>query len=224
MAYTKRIVCLANSYKYPNGRCVAGKVTPAGDWVRPVSPRPTHEVALDECRYADHTHPRLLDIIDVPLNESVPHFHQAENHVIQPGSQWAKAGTLAFNDLAALGDDVPALWVNSQSTALGHNDCISQEEAAEFTHSLLLLKPDGFSVEIGTNPWQQKRTYRGEFRYKGVHYNLSVTDPRAREVYGNSPGSHPLADVYICVSLTEPYEQDGRCHKLVAAVMKNPPL
>jgi hypothetical protein len=224
MAYAKRIVCLANSYKYPNGRCIAGKELPAGGWIRPVSPRPTQEVTLGECRYADDTHPRLLDIIDVPLDSAVPHFHQSENHVIQAGQQWVKAGTLAFGDLAAISDDAPALWVNSQSTALGHNDCISQDEAAEFTHSLLLLQPQGFSVEIGTNPWQQKTTYRADFRYKEVHYSLSVTDPRVREVYGNLPGGHPLADVYICVSLTEPYEVDGRCHKLVAAVIKNPPL
>ncbi|HEY7291688.1 MAG TPA: hypothetical protein VH583_17760 [Vicinamibacterales bacterium] len=224
MPYTKQIVCLANSYKYPNGRCIAGKEMPAGGWIRPVSPRPTHEVALDECRYADHTLPRLLDKIDVSLSESAPHFHQAENHVIQAGQQWLKIGTLPFEDLAALCDDPPALWVNSQSTALGHNDCISQEEAAEFTHSLLLLRPEDFSVEIGTNPWQGRRTYRGDFRYKGIHYSLSLTDPRAREVYGNAPGDHPLNDVYICVSLTEPFEQDGRCHKLVASVIKNPLL
>jgi hypothetical protein len=43
-------------------------------------------------------------------------------------------------------------------------------------------------------------------------------------VYGHTQGDHPLNDVYICVSLTEPYEQDGRCHKLVAAVIKNPLL
>jgi hypothetical protein len=196
MSYTKQIVCLANSYKHPKGRCIAGKETPAGGWIRPVSPRPTHEVAVDEC-YADNTLPRLLDIIHVSLSEPVPHFHQAENHVIQAGHQWVKAGTLQFEDLAALCDDPPALWVNSQSTSLGHNDCISQEEAAKFTHSLLLLRPEGFSVEIGTNPWQGRRTYRGDFRYKGAHYSLSVTDPRVREVYGNSPGVHPLNDVYI---------------------------
>jgi hypothetical protein len=144
--------------------------------------------------------------------------------VLQVGGQWVKTGTRPFGQLAALCDDPPTLWVNSQSTAQGHNDCISQDEAAEFTHSLLLIRPEDFSVEIGTNPWKGRTTYRGDFRYKGVHYNLSVTDPRVRDVYGGSPGDHPLKDVYICVSLTEPYEQDGRCHKLVAAVIRNPPL
>ena len=94
MAYTRQIVCLANSYKYPNGRCIAGKRTPAGAWIRPVSPRPTHEVALDECRYADGTLPQLLDIVNVPLDEAEPHFHQSENHVLQVDGQWVKTGTL----------------------------------------------------------------------------------------------------------------------------------
>jgi hypothetical protein len=224
MAYTKRIVCLANSYKYPNGRCIAGIETPERGWIRPISPRETQEIGVNECRYANNTLPQLLDIINIPLSEPAPHFHQAENHVIQGGQQWVKAGTLEFEELEALCDEPATLWVNSQSTALGHNDCMSQEEAAAFTHSLLLLKPEELTVEIGTNPWNGKTTYRGDFRYKGVHYNLSATDPRVRDVYGGSPGYHPLSDVFLCVSLTEPFEQDGRCHKLIAAVIRHPLL
>jgi hypothetical protein len=104
MPYTKQIVCLANSYKYPSGRCIAGKETPAGGWIRPVSPRSTHEVALDECRYADSTLPRLLDMISVSLSEPDPQLHQTENHVMQAGQQWVKMGTLPFGELAALCD------------------------------------------------------------------------------------------------------------------------
>jgi len=33
-----------------------------------------------------------------------------------------------------------------------------------------------------------------------------------------------LNDVYACISLTEPYEKDNRCHKVVAAILSNPPL
>ena len=55
--------------------------------------------------------------------------------------------------------------------------------------------------------------------------NLSLTDPSARAVYSaKKDADYLLKDVYLCVSLTEPYEVDGRCHKLVAAIIKDPPL
>ena len=181
-------------------------------------------MALNECRYADGTLPRLLDIVDVPLSAASPRFHQTENHVLQTGRQWTKAGNVAFEALEALRDDPPSLWVNSDSTALGCNDCISPDEAAAFTHSLFLIRPDDFSVEVDTNPWTGRRTYRGEFHHKGAHYNMSSTDPWVRERYGSERGSHSLTNVYISVSLTEVFEKDGRCHKLVAAVIASPLL
>jgi hypothetical protein len=181
-------------------------------------------VALSECRYADGVAPRLLDIVDVPLSTASPLSHQTENHVLQLGGQWNKIGSIAFTDLENLRDDPPGLWVNSDSTSLGDNDCISPAEATDFAHSLLLIRPDDFSVVIGTNPWTGRRTYRADFDYKGGHYNMSSTDPRVRDRYGGTPGSYPLTDVYICVSLTEVFQKDGRCHKLVAAVITEPLL
>ena len=34
-------------------------------------------------------------------------------------------------------------------------------------------------------------------------------------LFGSAPN-----DVYLCVSLTEPFAEDGRCHKLVAGTIK----
>jgi hypothetical protein len=54
---------------------------------------------------------------------------------------------------------------------------------------------------------------------------LSLTDPVARDRFSaKEEGGYPLNDVYLCVSLTEPYEHDDRCHKLVAAIISNTPL
>jgi hypothetical protein len=67
--------------------------------------------------------------------------------------------------------------------------------------------------------------YRGNFNYSGTYYNLSVTDPAVRNaLVGRGEGQYPFTDVYLCVSLTERFEENGRCHKLVAAVIRNPPL
>ena len=65
MGYVKRIVCLANSYKPPDGRCIAGVEMLGngeyGGWIRPVSARATAEVSFPECRYSTGQFPKLLD-------------------------------------------------------------------------------------------------------------------------------------------------------------------
>jgi len=226
--YTKRMVCLANSYKPPHGRCFAGREVVGngfGGWLRPVSDRPTAEVSFSEYRYESNASPKLLDIIDIPLLKPDPRHHQTENHVIAPG-RWAKVGELAWGALEKLRDRPTSLWINNDHTkGPGCYDCISETEASGLDDSLVLIKPDSFSVEVGQHYWTGKKTYRASFDYEGTHHNLSLTDPIARDAFtAKDEGSYPLADLYICVSLTEPYEHDDRCHKLVAAIIKNPPL
>jgi len=226
MPYVKTIVCLANSYKPPSGRCVAGKqINKKGDcggWIRPVSTRPTAEVSFTEYRYENGQSPQLLDIIDVPLLKSVPHGHQTENHIIDAKQLWVKKGVVAWEDLEHFRDRPESIWINSDHTGQGHYDCMSQAEAATLDHSLLLIKKTNFTVEVGTNLFNGKRIYRGKFNYKGVYHNFSITDPLVRDRFGSKQeGDYALKDVYLCLSLTEPFEKDGRCHKLVAAIISN---
>jgi hypothetical protein len=101
MAYVKTIVCLANSYKPPSGRCVAGReILPDayGGWIRPVSARETAEVSFAEYSYENRQTPQLLDIIEVPLLRPEPRHHQTENHVIS-GGRWVKKGQLPWSEL-----------------------------------------------------------------------------------------------------------------------------
>lgn len=229
MAYVKRIVCLANSRK-TGGTCVAGKEVQTngyGGWIRPVSARPTAEVRTSESRYENNSSPKLLDIIDVPLLNPAPQHHQTENHVIDTAQRWAKIGELPWNALAHLRDQPATLWINSDCTNTGAFNCISQAEAATQHDSLALITPDNFVVEVGSSTWngKTKRTYRGKFDYNGIHYSLSVTDTVACNAFATKDeGDYPLNDVYLCVSLTEPYVEDGRCHKLIAAIVSNRPL
>jgi len=228
MAYKKRIVCLANSYKPPNGRCFAGREVVGGGfggWIRPVSGRTTAEVQFSEYRYADNSVPKLLDIIEIPFLTADPRHHQTENHIIDAG-HWARVGELPFPALEELLDRPASLWKNMEHTkGDGLNDCISQGEAFELSNSLVLIKPSKFEVQVGKHYWTGKRTCRAAFSYNGVKYNLSITDPIARDAFvRKDEGFYPLTDVYLCVSLTEPYEHDDRCHKLVAAVLTNTPF
>jgi hypothetical protein len=228
MPYVKRIACLANSYKPPSGRCVAGREVLAngyGGWIRPVSARPTAEVSFAEYRYEDNATPKLLDIVDIPLLNAEPLHHQTENHVIDTGSRWVKRGELPWDALEQVRDRPATLWVNRDHTNAGHYDCISQAEAATAHDSLVLIKPENFNLEIGKNYWTGRKSYRGKFEYNGAHHNLSVTDPVVRDAFAaRQEGDYPLNEVYLCVSLTEPYEHDDRCHKLVAAIISKLPF
>ena len=231
MSYVKRIVCLANSYKPPDGRCIAGveilEGGAFGGWIRPVSARPTAEVSYSEYKYQDGTSPKLLDIIDIPLLKASPHGHQTENHVLDPSGWWTKQGELPWEKLEEIRERPESIWTNSDHTASGVYDCMSTNEAATLQGSLVLIKKKDFTVEVGSSSWggRTKRTYRGKFDYKGTHHSLSLTDPVARTAFSSrGEGDYVVNDVYLCLSVTEPFEKDGRCHKLVAAVIKDPPL
>lgn len=231
MSYVKRIVCLANSYKPPDGRCIAGieilENGKFGSWIRPISARETAEVSYGEYKYQSGHTPKLLDIIDVPLLKAAPHNHQTENHILDPKSWWVKRGELAWDDLERIREQPESLWINADHTRAGLYDCMSPIQAQTLKSSLLLIKKKTFTVEVGSSTWngRTKRIYRGKFEHKGTRHNFSLTDPVARRVFADKEeGDYPLSDVYLCVSLTEPYEEDGRCHKLVAAVIANPAL
>jgi hypothetical protein len=230
MAYVKRIVCLANSFK-TGGSCIAGREILGdgkyGGWIRPVSDRATAEVWASECKYVNNTTPRLLDIIDVPLSKAAPHNHQTENHVIAK-RQWTKVDQLPWDELEKLRERPASLWINSDRTSAGAFNCISQVEAATLHNSLALIRRQNFSIEVGSKTWEGRttQTYRGNFKYNGTYYSLSLTDPVAIAVFASKEeGEYELHDVYLCISLTEPWEKDNnRCHKLVAAILSNPPL
>jgi hypothetical protein len=225
MGYIKRIVCLANSFKN-GGSCVAGKEILLGGhyggWIRPVSARPTAELWLSESMYDSYASPKLLDIIDVPLLKAIPHDHQSENHLIDPAVSWTKKGELPRGELELLCDYPATLWLNRGRTSNGAFDCVGREESALFAASLYFIKADCFTVEVGPGRWKGTKTYRGNFRYREVEHSLRVTDPEiAGKFESKQDGRYPLQDVHLCVSLTEPFEMDKRCHKLVASVILN---
>jgi len=218
------MVCLANSFKI-GGSCIAGKeklATCYGEWIRPVSARETCEVWAEECRLRNGGMPEPLDIIDVPLLGAVPRQHQTENYLIDPARQWAKVGVLPRSELRQLCDHPPSLWTNGCHTRSGGtNNCIGSDQAAALGNSLLLIEPENFVLEVGVQERQSRpiRRIAAHFNYLSEYYALCVTDPNIVKAYRDAEEEDcPLEGVYLCVSLTEPYEKDGRCHKVVATV------
>lgn len=229
MNYCKRIVCLANS-KRPGGRCVAGKEvlrSGYGDWIRPVSARPSAEIRLEERQYENGGEPEILDIIDVPMIAAVPRVHQTENHMIDAEFYWTKKGELTWANLDGLVDAPPALWGNGDSTYHGKNDRMTQTAACEYRNSLWLIKPEDVVIRVLTpgaafgNP---KRRVRAQFTYQGVQYDLMVTDLAAEKAFLARPnGEYSLENVPFCISLAEAHT-DGYCYKLVATIISKEPF
>jgi hypothetical protein len=228
--YHKTIICLATSRKL-GGRCIAGReVLPSayGPWIRPVSVRPTAEVELTERQYQDGNEPRLLDIISIPMLAPAPRLHQTENHMIDARFYWEKRGTVSWDNLGGMLDAPPTLWANEESSKGGCNDRVSETTAVGLTTSLFLIKPDNPAIQVATpgaifnNP---KRKVRADFYYKGVRYNLGMTDLDAERFFlAQENGEYKLKqDAYFCISLAEaPYE--GNYYKLVASIITKTPL
>jgi hypothetical protein len=228
--YLKTIVCLATSRKM-SGRCIAGKEVSDsgyGPWLRPVSDRPDAEIVISHRQYQNGDEPKLLDIIQIPMNSAKPHGHQIENHLIDARFYWVKKGVVPWNDLAGLADTPPTLWTNDDSSKGGSNDRVSEANARRIKSSLILIKPEQVTIQVVTpgayfNDF--KRKIRANFYYKGIHYNFSMTDPAADAFYrAQENGDYKLKqDAYFCISLAEtPYE--GNFYKLVASIITKKPL
>ena len=231
MGYVKRIICLANSLKV-GGSCVAGREILAnghyGNWIRPVSTRPTAELSFMETLYENNESPKLLDIIDVPLERAAPHRHQTENDEIDVSSPWRKVGELPWTELAKLSEHPPSLWVNSDRTSGGSYNCMSREEASTLTTSLLLIAMNAVTIQVASvgRLGDSRQSIKSSFHYNGTYHSLNMTDPTASDRFGRQGnGQYRINDVYLCISLTEPWARDNhRCHKVVASIMSNTSL
>jgi hypothetical protein len=220
----KTVVCLANSRKL-SGRCLAGKVydgSTFGEWIRPVSDRPSEEVSEKEREYQDGSDPKTLDIIRIPLLEPRPKTYQSENWLLDPGFYWVRAGTIDFPTLLKAVDAPASLWLNGQSTYHGLNDRVPEAAADDLNNSLYLLHVHELTLQVfapNATFGNTKRRVHGLFQHAGTHYALWVTDPLIeREYLGKPDGTYKVGSCVLTVSLGE--RLNGFCYKLIAAVMR----
>lgn len=216
-----QMVCLANSRKY-GGLCVAGKEImedskPAGRWIRPISQEEWGKLSIHHVTLQDGATPCLLDILTVPIQERAPRMHQQENAIIDPTRSWRSKGRFPIERLPTLTDDVEALWINGCDSRYGLNDRVPQDVAeSRIRTSLLFIQPTELRIcveEFVNSPLK----IRAKFHFKDVEYWLTATDPVVEFAYSQKPLGEYLVsqpDVYLCVSLGEPFE--GYCYKLAA--------
>ncbi|HET6401946.1 MAG TPA: hypothetical protein VFH95_11175 [Candidatus Kapabacteria bacterium] len=217
---TKRMVCLANSRKMGE-RCVAGIELVDGKpvaWIRPVSKRPHEELAPRERQYANGNEPRLLDIIEVPVQEHRPKQYQSENWLIASNRKWKERGTFSWNELLRLVNHKKPLWINGHHTHNGYNDHVPLAEARTLDHSLRLVHVDRWKLHVFKVYY--KPTVQAEFSFGGTSYRLKVTDPLIEETYIHTDGEYDLGESLLTISLGEPF--NDCCYKLVAAVLRKP--
>jgi len=225
MPYTRTIVCLANSIKHHPSRCIAGKEwSPAGteQWIRPVTDYRIDEgaIPLSASRLQDGTQPQLLDVIEIPFSDPVPHSCQVENHMISGGA-WQKQCRLTWNDLQSMVEDHYDVWGSGNSSRLGLNDRLTPQEADACEGSLMLIRPENFRLIVSTtgaefnNP---KKGMRALFNIGETSYSLKVTDPRYTDIMRqfNEDVEYSVENCAICLSISEPL--NGFHYKLVAAI------
>jgi hypothetical protein len=224
MVIVKRMVCLANSRKL-SGRCVAGKLLDGptvGQWLRPVSARPSEEVSEYERQYVDGSDPKVLDIVDLPLLRHRPKPPQHENWLIEPDQYWVKAGQIAWDDLTKIVDGPGPLWLDGHSTKRGLNDEIPLADAQLAASSLQLIKVPKLTLWValhGAGFENAKRRIQGRFRHAGTDYWLWVTDPvYEREYLAKPDGLYQLQESCLTISIGEPFGQS--CYKLIAAIIE----
>lgn len=202
-----------------------------GHWIRPVSVRPTAEIALDERRFQDGTEPQLLDIITVPMMAPLPRGHQTENHMIDADEYWAKTGSTGWHELANLVDSPHDLWGRESSSTAGLLDRTTPATATTFVNSLWLIKPTKLTIRVvtpGAAFGNNKRRVRASFQYNRVCYDFSVTDLVVEQAFlAGQNGEYPIdQDAYLTVSIgqahTDPHG-NRFCYKFVAAIITEQP-
>jgi hypothetical protein len=220
MPYSKRVLCLAASRKH-QGYCVAGKDVNSGEWVRPISARPGHEISDAERVTAQGHRCGLLDIIDISLTQAVPTTFQVENHLNNQAVQWQLAGTGTYDHAAAVLDPVQPLWMTGYSSYNGMNDQVPEADAAGMPDSLRLIRVPSLTLLVHSEGGvfaPAKRVVRAQFEFCGAPYWLKLTDPiLEHELRGQGDGAYEYENAIMCVSLGETF--NGYAYKLVASVI-----
>jgi hypothetical protein len=225
----KRFVCLANSRKHLE-RCIAGREIAngviQGNWLRPISNRPSHGVSLDERRYEDRSEPVLGDIICVTQRQAAPFEFQSENFVFHDEHWWEKEGELNWTQISRLVENPARLWVNESNTYEGLNDEMTHDTARRLPNSLCMIHIHDMQFRVfipGQAFGGDQVRVQAKFSYGNTRYWLWMTDAILEHEYlQRGIGTYEIGECIATISVSEPKRKnrDGRdyVYKLVAGV------
>lgn len=209
------MIVLANSWRPPQGRCIAGIDTVAGEWVRPV-PQGGGSIPEQSTRVKGREL-ALLDVVRLDLD--TPRFdtkYQKENRAIRNWN-WELVRKAEIGEVEDYIRTGPLLYGAGKAVKPDRLEKITPA----FWTSLQLVRPS--EVLFQRDPREGKQN-----RWKAVfplpwQYELDITDPvaTARLNRGETIGRRCI----MTASLTAPYAPaDGSkpplCYKLIAAVIE----
>lgn len=207
----RKIVLFALSWRN-GGICVAGKDISNKNWIRPVTatgPIPSPQVSGL----------KLGDVVELDLGANKPTGHQTENYEYNPGP-WKKAIYLDRASLKQFIDTPSHLWLSE--TPASKNASISMPEitATGVSKSLYFIEISDMTVKHEKKDYDGiiRDKFYGVFDYNKVEYTLSITDPAFTHKF-QELGEYKIKNPAICVSLSEPFQRDNRCYKLIAGVI-----
>lgn len=224
-----------------------------GGWVRPVGSRGRGELNYAERLQTNDREAQVFDFVEIPLSAHAGDPLQPENWTITGPRSWRNVNheyqrpepTFFLETPADLWLGCPAGTDRSDQSAMGRGQAggvtvqgakvlpaLSGVRTDRLPHSCLIdhppagslyvIRPEHFRLCLTVVGGKDKR--RAAFRYRGVDYNLAVTDPKIGDEYflfraktGEFRlrcGDHCL----ICVSLAG--EFDGFHYKVVATIFE----
>lgn len=213
----RQLVILADSYR-DGERCIAGIDVQTGQWVRPVSNLPKKLVTFD-MRNIDGREPELLDIVQMPLENTGPDEGcQPENRLLKSG-RWHKVGALSVEQVKKYCENTETLLHNDDD----HIDAAYFEGIPKDQWKSLQLIKSTNILFYPTIKLSGRKGWRALFQYgQDKTIDLVVTDPRA--IQRLNDGARIGDDCLLTISLTAPWIRDNTpsrdCYKLVAGVIE----
>lgn len=217
------IICLANSLKLEE-RCIAGINPKTGYWVRPIcSQYPDDGRVPAKIRLINHKEPSLLDVIDIPLEETGNNFgFESENLTIASG-KWKKNNSVAATDLLKYCPDTDYILHNSSKYVTVdylQSLPIEQRQTLQLVYAAKLLITEKPGSMLTATIWKGSIITRNGQQLR----DINITDPVFTERL--ETGYRSQNPCLVTVSLSMPYrpknwkKEGNPCWKLIAGVIE----
>ena len=210
----KTVVLFANSIKN-HQHCVAGKDIKTKKWIRAVANESGKELTYSQVLIKNPYgvyEAKPLQRAEIKFIKHAPLPNQPENYMVS-NQIWIQRYTIGRDEIKEYLDYPDNLWIDYTS----EKDRVDYRliENGEFLiyQSLYLIEVKKLHIywydrsNFGRSPQR-----RGRFRYKGIVYDLPITDPKFSEFSEKN-----LYNKYLCISLGE--EFNGYCYKIIAAIL-----